>query len=110
MHGWAPDVIGAVGTPQTSPQEYLGVFFAPSPTSRQARQEVLGRIYGRAQDRDMATTGRRARHSTTRSAPGGIPDHALLQRVGCLEMPVFVANGDSDRMQTSGRTATCSQP
>jgi hypothetical protein len=28
----------------------------------------------------------------------GIPDHALLQRLSCLEMPVFVANGDSDPM------------
>ena len=33
MHGWAPDVIGAVGTPQTSPEEYLGVFFTQSPAS-----------------------------------------------------------------------------
>jgi pimeloyl-ACP methyl ester carboxylesterase len=24
MHGWASDVIGAVGTPQTSPEEYIG--------------------------------------------------------------------------------------
>src|SRR5215472_9591172 len=30
MHGWAPEVIGAVGTPQTSPEQYLGVFFAKS--------------------------------------------------------------------------------
>ena len=28
----------------------------------------------------------------------GIPDHALLQRLSCLRMPVFVANGDSDPM------------
>jgi pimeloyl-ACP methyl ester carboxylesterase len=28
----------------------------------------------------------------------GIPDHALLQRVGAISMPVFVANGDSDPM------------
>src|SRR5271169_5324089 len=28
----------------------------------------------------------------------GIPDHARLQRLSCLEMPVFVANGDSDPM------------
>ena len=98
MHGWAPDVIGAVGTPQTSPQEYLGVFFAPSPTSRQAGQEVLGRIYGRTQDRDMATTWATREAQYDAVCTWGIPDHALLQRVGCLEMPVFVANGDSDRM------------
>ena len=98
MHGWAPDVIGAVGTPQTSPEEYLGVFFAPSPTSRQAGQEVLGRIYGRTQDRDMATTWATREAQYDAVCTWGIPDHALLQRVGCLEMPVFVANGDSDRM------------
>lgn len=26
----------------------------------------------------------------------GIPDNGLLQRVNALDMPVFVANGDSD--------------
>jgi hypothetical protein len=30
----------------------------------------------------------------------GIPNHALLQRLGCLQMPVFVANGDSDRCKS----------
>ncbi len=30
MHGWAADVIGAVGTPRTSPEEYISIFFAPS--------------------------------------------------------------------------------
>ena len=28
----------------------------------------------------------------------GIPNHALLQRVAAIELPVFVANGDSDPM------------
>ena len=41
MHGWAPEVIGAVGTPQTSPEEYLGVFFAPSPSSQQAGLHMI---------------------------------------------------------------------
>src|SRR5262249_41470937 len=36
MHGWAPEVIGAVGSPQTSPEGYLSVFFAPTKTSLQA--------------------------------------------------------------------------
>src|SRR5262245_32325069 len=35
MHGWAPEVIAAVGTPETSPDGYLGVFFAPTETSRE---------------------------------------------------------------------------
>jgi pimeloyl-ACP methyl ester carboxylesterase len=43
MHGWAPEVIGAVGTPQTAPEAYLGVFFTPSAASRQAGGEALKR-------------------------------------------------------------------
>jgi pimeloyl-ACP methyl ester carboxylesterase len=98
MHGWAPGVIGAVGEPETSPQQYLEVFFAPSSSSRQAGQEVLGRIYARTQDRDAATTWATREAQYDAVCTWGIPDHALLQRVGCLEMPVFVANGDSDPM------------
>jgi pimeloyl-ACP methyl ester carboxylesterase len=56
MHGWAPEVIGAVGAPQTSPERYLGVFFTRSAASRQAGQEALGRMSARTQERDQATT------------------------------------------------------
>ena len=38
MFGWAADVIGAVGAPDTSPQQYLDVFFAKTDTSRLAGQ------------------------------------------------------------------------
>jgi pimeloyl-ACP methyl ester carboxylesterase len=55
MHGWAPAVIGAVGTPKTSPEAYLSVFFAASGASQQAGKEALGRMYARKQDRDEAT-------------------------------------------------------
>ena len=53
MHGWAADVIGAVGKPETSGEEYLSVFFTGSEASRAAGQALLGRIYGaRTIDRD----------------------------------------------------------
>ena len=44
MHGWAPDVIGAVGGRVPNPDGYLGVFFARSEASRQAGAEVFGRL------------------------------------------------------------------
>src|SRR6201989_1937259 len=98
MHGWAPEVIGAVGTPQTSPEAYLSVFFAPTASSRQAGKEALGRIYARTEDRDTATTWATREAQYDAVCTWGIPDHALLQRLSCLQMPVFVANGDSDPM------------
>jgi pimeloyl-ACP methyl ester carboxylesterase len=98
MHGWAPEVIGAIGTPQTSPEEYLGVFFARSSSSRQAGQQAMQRMYARTQDRDTATTWATREAQYDAVCTWGIPDHALLQRLSCLHMPVFVANGDSDPM------------
>jgi pimeloyl-ACP methyl ester carboxylesterase len=98
MHGWAPEVIGAVGTHQTSPEQYLGVFFARSASSRQAGQEALRRMYARAEDRDTATTWATREAQYDAVCTWGIPDHALLQRLSCLQLPVFVANGDSDPM------------
>jgi pimeloyl-ACP methyl ester carboxylesterase len=56
MHGWAPEVIGAVGKPETSAEEYIEVFFAASDTSREAGQAVVGRLFGaRTADRDAPT-------------------------------------------------------
>ena len=98
MHGWAPEVIGAVGTPQTSPEQYLGVFFAPSPASQQAGKEVLGRIYARSDDRDGVTDWATREAQYDAVCAWGIPDHAELERVSALQMPAFVANGDSDPM------------
>jgi pimeloyl-ACP methyl ester carboxylesterase len=98
MHGWAPGVIGAVGTPDTSPEEYLGVFFAASAASRKAGQEALGRMYARTEDRDTATTWATREAQYDAVCTWGIPDHALLQRVSAIGMPVFVANGDRDPM------------
>ena len=98
MHGWAPEVIGAIGTPHTSPGAYLEVFFAGSAASQQAGTEALRRMYARPEDRDTATTWATREAQYDAVCAWGIPDHARLQRLSCLEMPVFVANGDSDPM------------
>src|SRR4051812_9209855 len=52
MHGWAPDVIGAVGGPEPNPGGYISVFFAPTDTSREAGQQAAGRIFGRTTNGD----------------------------------------------------------
>jgi pimeloyl-ACP methyl ester carboxylesterase len=98
MHGWAPGVIGAVGTPETSPGEYLDVFFTQSASSRQAGQEALQRMYARTEDRDQATNWATREAQYDAVCRWGIPNHSLLQRLGGIEMSVFVANGDSDPM------------
>jgi pimeloyl-ACP methyl ester carboxylesterase len=99
MHGWAPEVIGAVGAPETSPEGYISVFFAPTDTSRGAGQQAAGRIFGgRTSDRDEPTTWQTREAQYDAVCTWGIPNHALLQRVAAIELPVFVANGDSDPM------------
>src|SRR5437899_10540149 len=98
MHGWAPEVIAAVGGREPNPRGYLDVFFAPTETRREAGQEAAGRIFGRTTDRDEPTSWqtRQAQHDAV--CAWGIPNHAQLERVTAIELPVFVANGDSDPM------------
>ena len=98
MHGWAAEVMDAVGTPHTAPEGYLDVFFARSASSLQAGREALRRLYARTDDRDEATTWATREAQYDAVCAWGIPEHALLERLGALGMPVFVANGDSDPM------------
>jgi pimeloyl-ACP methyl ester carboxylesterase len=98
MHGWAPEVIGAVGTPHTTPEAYLSVFFTSSAASKQAGGEALRRMYARTQDRDEATSWATREAQYDAVCTWGIPDHARLQQLTALTMPVFVANGDQDPM------------
>jgi pimeloyl-ACP methyl ester carboxylesterase len=98
MHGWAPEVIGAVGAPQTSPEGYISVFFAPTETSRAAGQQAAGRIFARTTDKDEPTTWQTRQAQYDAVCTWGVPNHSLLQRVAAIDLPVFVANGDSDPM------------
>jgi pimeloyl-ACP methyl ester carboxylesterase len=98
MHGWAPDVIGAVGTPDLNAEGYLGVFFAPTPTSQQAGQQAAGRIFGRTSNQDEPTNWQTRQAQYDAVCSWGVPNHSLLERVRGIERPVFVANGDSDPM------------
>ncbi|HEY8237187.1 MAG TPA: alpha/beta hydrolase [Gaiellaceae bacterium] len=99
MHGWAPEVIGAVGARETTPQGYISVFFAPTDTSREAGQQAAGRIFGRrTTERDEPTTWQTRQAQYDAVCTWGIPNHALLERVSAIDLPVFVANGDSDPM------------
>jgi pimeloyl-ACP methyl ester carboxylesterase len=99
MHGWAPEVIGAVGAPETSPEGYLSVFFAPTKTSLEAGQKAAGRIFGgRTAERDEPTTWQTRQAQYDAVCTWGIPNHSLLERVSAIDLPVFVANGDGDPM------------
>ena len=99
MHGWAKSVMDAVGMPDTKPEGYLSVFFAPSPASQAAGKQTLQRIFGaRTEDRDTDTTWATRLAQYDAVCAWGQPDNALLQRVSAIECPVFIANGDSDPM------------
>jgi pimeloyl-ACP methyl ester carboxylesterase len=97
MHGWAPEVIQAVGKPEPDPDGYLRVFFTSSEASRSAGRATLQRIFSRAEP-DRPTTWQTRQSQYDAVCEWGAPNHALLQRVSAIQHPVFVANGDSDPM------------
>src|ERR1700716_2430333 len=98
MHGWSPDVIEAVGARQTNPEGVLDVFYAPSASSRQAGQQALKRMSSRTGGLDLPTTWETREAQYDAVCAWGVPNHSVLQRVSAIDLPVFVANGDSDPM------------
>jgi pimeloyl-ACP methyl ester carboxylesterase len=98
MHGWAPEVIAAVGGREPNPQGYLDVFFAHTDSSREAGKAAAQRIFGRTTDRDEPTSWQTRQAQYDAVVAWGIPNHALLERVTAIDLPVFVANGESDPM------------
>jgi pimeloyl-ACP methyl ester carboxylesterase len=98
MHGWAPEVIGAVGKPDTSSEGFLKVFYTESESSRRAGEESLKRMLARTVDRDQPTTWQTRMAQYDAVCDWGIPNHALLQRLSSIRVPVLVVNGDSDPM------------
>jgi pimeloyl-ACP methyl ester carboxylesterase len=99
MHGWAPEVIDAVGKPETPAADYLGVFFTGSEAGRASGQQVAGRVFGaRTVDRDAATSWQTRLAQYDAVCAWGQPNHSLLERVSAIDKPVFIAAGDSDPM------------
>ena len=79
MHGWAAEVMAAVGAPEVSPDGVLDVFYARSSSSRQAGEQSLRRMIARTEDRDQATTWETRQAQYDAVCAWGIPNHALLQ-------------------------------
>jgi pimeloyl-ACP methyl ester carboxylesterase len=98
MHGWAPEVIDAIGQPEPSGPGYLSVFFADSETSQAAGMEVAGRFGARTADRDETTSWQTRLAQYDAVCAWGQPNHSSLERVSAIDKPVFVTNGDSDPM------------
>jgi pimeloyl-ACP methyl ester carboxylesterase len=98
MHGWAPEVINAVGKPGSDPDGYLRVFYTQTSTSKDAGGQSLARMFARTADRDAPTTWETRLAQYDAVCAWGIPNHSLLQRVDAIAVPVLIANGDSDPM------------
>ncbi len=98
MHGWAPDILQAIGQPTTDAEGVLHGFFTDSAASRAAGAEFLGRIFSRTQGRDEATTWQTRNAQYDAVLKWGTPNYSLLQRLNTITQPVFIANGDDDRM------------
>jgi pimeloyl-ACP methyl ester carboxylesterase len=98
MHGWAPDIIAAIGEPKTEPEGFLRAFFTDSAASRAAGRQYLTRRFGRKAERDTETTWQTRNAQYDAVLRWGTPNFGMLQRLGAVRQPVFIANGDADRM------------
>jgi pimeloyl-ACP methyl ester carboxylesterase len=98
MHGWAPEVIAAVGSREGNPAGYLSVFYSNSKESQAAGMASLRRMTARVDDRDAPTSWQTRLAQYDAVCSWGIRNDAVVLRVSDIAVPVFVANGDSDPM------------
>jgi pimeloyl-ACP methyl ester carboxylesterase len=98
MHGWADDVIGAVGQAEPNADDYLGVFFTQSESSRAAGVATLGRIFGPKKNADAPTSWETRLAQYDAVCSWGVPNYGLLQHLSAIHAPVFIAAGDNDPM------------
>ena len=98
MHGWAPEVIDAVGKPGADPAGYLRVFFTTSNASQHAGRQALHRMFSRTAEPDAPTSWQTRQSQYDAICAWGEPNHSFLERLSAIQQPVFVANGDRDPM------------
>ena len=80
------------------PAGILSRLLRPDRHESRSRPASRRRIFGRTTDRDEPTTWQTRQAQYDAVCAWGIPNHSLLQRVAAIDLPVFVANGDSDPM------------
>ena len=98
MHGWAADVIDAVGVPKIDPEK--GPRRVQYPVAVEPARRRAGISADVRQDAGPGPADNLDHPAgpVRRGLRLGIPDHALLQRPSAISQPAFVANGDRDPM------------
>ena len=88
MHGWAPDIIQAIGQPTTDAAGFLHGFFTDSAASRAAGAAFLGRSHSRTQGRDTDTSWQTRNAQYDAVLKWGTPNYSLLHRLNAIRQPV----------------------
>ncbi|MFF9488160.1 alpha/beta fold hydrolase [Streptomyces sp. NPDC014676] len=98
MHGWRSDIAEHARAENPSGEDLLYIFFAHTETSQAKGMEFLGRLFQRAEDRDVPSSieSRDAQYDAV--LEWGIPDHSALQRLTGIQSPTLIIQGDNDLM------------
>lgn len=98
MHRWTDDIFPHAVRDVQDGEDVVALFFERSKTSIAKGWEYVQRIFARTEDRD-APVGLDTRDAQIDAyGAWGVPDASRLNRLTGITQPVFVANGDNDRM------------
>jgi pimeloyl-ACP methyl ester carboxylesterase len=98
IHGMRKDIAERAGSPESSRENLLDIFFAHTETSQAKGMEFLGRFMARTADRDAPTSLALRDAQYDAFVEWGIPDHDALQRLTAIRCPTLIIQGDGDLM------------
>jgi pimeloyl-ACP methyl ester carboxylesterase len=87
-----------------TPASLLTLFFEKSASSQAGGVEFLKRLRARTAERDAPTTLAVRDAQLIAISAWGVRDDSRLQRLGSIQQPVLVANGDNDEMVPTQNT------
>lgn len=92
------------GKPVNSDEDFLFLFFKDTPTSQSAGRSYLARTKLRSDAHEKPVAADAWQAQIAAAMDVGTPETSLLNRLGALNKPVLVANGDNDIMVPTHRS------
>lgn len=104
MHGFTDEIMAIISSGRRTASGQISMFFPHTEDGERHGREFIARLGARVDDQDTPTRSQTWSAQLDAITAWGVPDLNRLARLAGIAMPVFVANGDDDRVVPTRNT------